>query len=397
MSDLSARDLAVRAGCPLEYVRRLAALGILSTRDGPFRPSDVQRVRFVAGLEGAGIPLELVARGIADGEMSLAGLDAIYPHPPAVTNRTYADVARRAAVPFDRLRRVALELGLPQPRPEDPVREDDARMLTAFLAGWEPAGDDEVVQLARVFGSALRPLAESYLQIIGPSFTRQFETLDLPVEERARRMGELSKSAAELIKQVTDWLLQRHLEHGMTQTAVVNIENVFERLGYGRPRPPQVPAIAFLDLAGFTALAEEHGDAVAAQLASRLGELVQERAAEHAGRPVKWLGDGVMFHFGEPAGAVAAALRLVDEAPAKGLPPARVGINAGPVVFREGDYFGRTVNLAARIADYARPGEVLVSDAVREQAESQFLFEPVGPTELKGILGPVDLYRAARR
>ena len=103
-----------------------------------------------------------------------------------------------------------------------------------------------------------------------------------------------------------------------------------------------------------------------------------------------------MFHFREPAGAVAAALSLVDEAPASGLPPARVGIHAGPVVFREGDYFGRAVNLAARIADYARPGEVLVSEAVREWTGSDFLFEPVGPTELKGIPGPVDLYRAAR-
>jgi class 3 adenylate cyclase len=396
VSGLSAQEVAVRAGCSQAYVRRLAELGILSVRAEPFRPSDVQRIRFTAGLEEAGIPIELLARGIADGEMSLAGLDTIYPDPAALTSRTYADVAKRADVPFDRLRRVALELGLPQPAPEDPVREDDARMLTAFLAGWEPAGDDEILQLARVFGGALRPLMESYLQIIGPAFMKHFETLDRPVEARARRMGELSSNAAELVRQVTEWLLQRHLEHAMTQAAVVNIENAFERLGYGRPRPPQVPAIAFLDLAGFTALAEERGDAVVAQFASQLGELVQERAAEHAGRPVKWLGDGVMFHFREPAGAVAAALSLVDEAPASGLPPARVGIHAGPVVFREGDYFGRAVNLAARIADYARPGEVLVSEAVREWTGSDFLFEPVGPTELKGIPGPVDLYRAAR-
>jgi adenylate cyclase len=84
---------------------------------------------------------------------------------------------------------------------------------------------------------------------------------------------------------------------------------------------------------------------------------------------VKWLGDGVMFYFGEPGHGVLAALEMVEGAATQGLPPARVGIHAGPVVFQEGDYFGRTVNIAARIADYARPGEVLVSQEVVDAAD----------------------------
>ena len=47
-----------------------------------------------------------------------------------------------------------------------------------------------------------------------------------------------------------------------------------------------------------------------------------------------------------------------------GLPPAHVGLHAGPVIFQEGDYYGQTVNVASRIADYARPGEVIVSQEV---------------------------------
>jgi adenylate cyclase len=396
VSGVSTADLAIRAGASEEYVRRLASLGILSVQQEPFRPSDIQRVRFTAGLEEAGISLELLARGIADGEMSFAGLDTINPDPPSFSTQTYSELAAEAGVPFEELRRIARELGLPQPRPDDRVREDDAQMLAAFLGGWEPAGNEEIAQLARVLGAAVRPLMESYLQIIGPVFARHFETLEMPVEQRAERMGDLGSNAAALLRRVTEWLINRHLEHATNQSAVVNIENAFERLGYSPPRPPQVPAIAFLDLAGFTALAEEQGDESAAALAGEFGDLVQDRAAENAGRPVKWLGDGVMFHFGEPSGAVAAALGIVEEAPARGLPPARVGINAGPVVFRDGDYFGRTVNLAARIADYARPGEVLISDAVRELAGSEFAFEPIGPIELKGIPSAVPLYRAGR-
>ena len=83
---------------------------------------------------------------------------------------------------------------------------------------------------------------------------------------------------------------------------------------------------------------------------------------------MKWLGDGVMVHFRDPAGAVLAALGMVEEFPKAGLPPAHVGVAAGPVVVQGGDYFGRTVNLAARIAGYARAGRALVSERVVEGA-----------------------------
>jgi adenylate cyclase len=112
---------------------------------------------------------------------------------------------------------------------------------------------------------------------------------------------------------------------------------------------------------------------------------------------VKSLGDGVMLHFREPGEAVTAALDLVDATPRAGLPPARVGITSGPVVFRDGDYFGRAVNMASRITDYARPSEVLVSEAVAELGTpAETAFEELGVVELKGIPDPVRLFRAVR-
>jgi adenylate cyclase len=79
------------------------------------------------------------------------------------------------------------------------------------------------------------------------------------------------------------------------------------------------------------------------------------------------------------------------------LPPARVGIQAGPVVFQEGDYFGRTVNIAARIAEYARPSEVLVTDQVLDAADgTSVAFDEIGPVELKGVSGALRLHRAGR-
>ena len=92
-----------------------------------------------------------------------------------------------------------------------------------------------------------------------------------------------------------------------------------------------------------------------------------------------------------------AALDIVEGVASHELPPAHVGIDAGPVVFQEGDYFGRTVNIAARIADYARPGEVLVSQEVVEATKgTPVTFTDVGPVELKGVSGPLRLHAAHR-
>jgi len=196
---------------------------------------------------------------------------------------------------------------------------------------------------------------------------------------------------------LADWLIRRHLEAVTHRNIVENIERVMEETGIGRRRDLHPPAIAFLDLSGFTRLAGAKGDEEAAKLAVRLSDLVQASSVSRHGRVVKSLGDGVMLHFRDPGGAVTAALDLVDAAPMAGLPPARVGITSGPVVFRDGDYFGRAVNMASRITDYARPSEVLLSEAVAElDTPAGTAFEELGVVELKGIPDPVRLFRAVR-
>jgi class 3 adenylate cyclase len=106
---------------------------------------------------------------------------------------------------------------------------------------------------------------------------------------------------------------------------------------------------------------QERGDAAASQVAEELGEVVRQASVQHGGRPVKWLGDGVMLHFPAAVSGVVGALDMVEAILGAGLPPAHVGLHAGPVIFREGDYYSQTVNLASRIADYAQAGEVIVS------------------------------------
>jgi class 3 adenylate cyclase len=154
--------------------------------------------------------------------------------------------------------------------------------------------------------------------------------------------------------------------------------------------------MAFVDLAGYTRLTEERGDRAAAELASTMSDVVRETVTHHAGRAVKWLGDGVMLHFAAPPEAVHACLELVDALPAAGLPEGHAGVSAGPVVTQDGDYYGRTVNLAARISSKAASGEVLVDEQVVTLASDAGLkFDHAGVFELKGFAQPMALHRAA--
>lgn len=132
-------------------------------------------------------------------------------------------------------------------------------------------------------------------------------------------------------------------------------------------------------------------------MADRFAEIVRAATVLAGGRVVKLLGDGAMLHFPRSGQAVEASLDLITRIPSAGLPPAHAGVNAGPVVFRDGDYYGRTVNVAARVADRASAGEVLVTEeAVPVPVPSGLDLEPVEDAELKGVSTSVKLYRAHR-
>jgi adenylate cyclase len=213
------------------------------------------------------------------------------------------------------------------------------------------------------------------------------------------RTREFSNALLPLSNRLVLGLLHGHQSNAWMKNFFEGFESALADAGL-HSRVDRPPAISFLDLSGYTRLTEEKGDSAAADMAGRLARLVQRTSSQHGGRPIKWLGDGVMFWFREPGPAVVAALEMVDGARDADLPPAHVGVHAGPVLFQEGDYFGRTVNIASRIADYARQGEVLVSDEVVAAAPdlgaAGIRFDPIGPVELKGLTETVTLQVARR-
>jgi class 3 adenylate cyclase len=186
-------------------------------------------------------------------------------------------------------------------------------------------------------------------------------------------------------------------EHTWMANSVEGVEAILERAGLHH-NAKRLPAMCFVDLSGFTRFTEERGDEAAAEISGKLASVVQRGSHERGGRPVKWLGDGVMVFFSEPAAAVRFGVEMRDRIPAADLPAAHSGIAAGPVIFQDGDYFGRTVNMASRIAAFAEPGQVLVSDDARRMTtDSGVDFVDLGLVELKGVAQPVRLHEARRQ
>ena len=133
--------------------------------------------------------------------------------------------------------------------------------------------------------------------------------------------------------------------------------------------PAPAHTFLFADLVGFTALAESEGDDRALEVVLALQRRVGELLIEHCAEQVKAIGDGLMLRCDEPDAAIRLGLRLVDDlGDEPGVPPVRVGIHTGPAVANDGDWYGRTVNVAARLCAVAPGGEVMVSEATRTAA-----------------------------
>ena len=396
MAGISAEQVAELVPCSLEQVRRLEELGILGPHreDGLFEPAAVHVVRLMDAFEEAGVSLDDIGRGVATGELSFP-LGLFLPD-PAPMSKTYEDLGAELDRGPELLRRLSREIGLP-PLPGDRIRDEDAELLSLVVGKFDLADDDDLSRFARLYGGAMQRLVPSGLQWFDRTVRQRVTTWGLPDAERDMAVYKRGGEFAEVVATVVPWLQRRHREHAVLEYLVNVTEASMEERGMTPAHPKRPPAIAFLDLTGYTALAEEHGDEAAAELAVGLTGVVDEAAREYGGRPVKWLGDGVMFHFADPARAVVGGLELIEQTESAVSVPARIGINAGAVVAQEGDYFGRTVNVAARIADYARPHEVLVSEEARQSAdEADVRFELIGDVPLKGVSRSVRLHRVTR-
>jgi adenylate cyclase len=397
--EFSLEQVAERAGVEGSFVTRLVDVGVLtSAGDGTFADGDARRARLCRGLEGAGLPIEALVEALDRGELSFAFLDLpVYDRFSALTPSTFKDVSEQQGIPLDLLLVVREAMGLAQAEADDQVREDELEVVPLIQLqlskGFEPA---VIERWLRVYGDTLRRIAETEADWWRNQLALPYLRSGMNAAEMLQVTAEWGEEFTSRVERALLAVYHANQEHTWNEALIEEIEEALDRAGL-RSRMDVTPAICFLDITGYTRLTEERGDQAAAELAERLASLVQRPAERHGGRVVKWLGDGVMFHFREPTGGVTAALEMIDAISAAGLPPAHVGLQTGPVVFQGGDYFGRTVNLAARIGEQAAPGQVLVTQEIVDRVVPDGIaFEPVGAVELKGVSEPVLLHAVTR-
>jgi adenylate cyclase len=398
---LTAAELARLAGVTEAQIGHLVALGVLVSGEGaaPFRPGDMQKVRLATACERAGLPMDAIADAIRAGRLSFAFLEnAPYHRWAAPSDRTYRQVSEETGVALETLRASLEAAGFAWMSPDERVREDELEVVPLIgLATTSGILDQPwITRVGRAYAEGMRLAA----RVENEAYRARFEgpVLDsgLGQQRAMERASELASQFLPLADRALMGIYRRQQELVWTEHQVLNIEAALEEAGV-IARPERLPAMCFVDLAGFTRLTEERGDQAAAELAATLAVQVERSSRAHGGTPVKWLGDGVMLHFRDPAGAVAAALAMVRRLPEADLPPAHVGVAAGPVVVQGGDFFGRTVNLAARLAGRARGGQVLVTEqVVRAAAHDGVRFVELGQVELKGFSAPVRVLEARR-
>ncbi|HEY0632195.1 MAG TPA: adenylate/guanylate cyclase domain-containing protein, partial [Thermoleophilaceae bacterium] len=271
------------------------------------------------------------------------------------------------------------------------LTEDDVQLLR-YTAAVLAAGFPLVafLQLVRVYGQAIAQISDAEVRLFHLYVHEPMMRDGVPGLAMAEEMEGLARELLPLSSPIMDYVHQRFLQHFVEQDMVGHMEvDLDESADLGRVRV----AVAFADLAGYTRFTEEVGEEEAVSLVERFIDAVTDTLPDDA-RVVKTIGDEVMVVAQDVQALTDWAVgfqRLYRERPTP-----RIGVHYGVVLYRDGDYFGREVNLAARVVARARGGEVIVTDAVTDAIKSAdwLRFDDIGTVKLKGFDEPRVLCRA---
>jgi adenylate cyclase len=329
-----------------------------------------------------------IDRAVDDGVIDLFVADRMLV--PSRRRYTRMEVSELTGVPIDKLERFWRALGFPGVDDDDTVFTDldlEAVRIYQGLQALGAADVDTSVQLARVMGSSMARIAEAELGT-GNLISNEVD----PV---------ISADAFASVADVTISGVARLLEFVWRRQVAAGIQRNMLLRSHGLS-PGQSPemAVGFADMVGFTLLSQHITDEELAAVVRRFEEISHDIVTNARGRVVKMIGDEVMFVVDSAADAARIGLGLADAyADDDLLSDVRVGLAFGPVLPRDGDYFGPTVNLAHRIVNIGNPGTVLMSDefhtALEEEAPDEFTGKPLRPRLLKD-LGRVQLWWCGR-
>ena len=379
----AARSLSVSPAT----LRRWVADGIVPLSDGQWTPAALAQARIVARLRQRGHNLDQLRRAAKEGRLAYGYLEDLFPGAGNGAQRDLAAAAAETGLEPELIRRIWSTAGFPASA-LDQLSEDDIDLLRCLGAVLD-AGLPLVafLQLVRVYGQALAQISDAEVKLFHLFVHEPMIRDGAPVLEIAEELSDLASELLPLSGPIMEGFHQRLLKHFLEQDVVGHLELVADDAALGRMRV----AIAFADLAGYTRLTEEVGEEEALGVVERFVELVGETLPDDA-RVVKTIGDEVMV-VGTDASALADwAVGFQELATERPLP--RIGLHSGSVLYRDGDYYGRAVNLAARVGARATGGEVLVTREVKAAAGKYLAFQAIGEVKLKGFDEATELFLA---
>jgi adenylate cyclase len=389
---LDLKEVAERAGISPATLRRWVKSGLIPQVEGaggaPWTQAAAAQARIVARLRDRGHSIEQIKQATEDGRLAFGFIEELLPGESG--DASVKDVARATGLEPALIERLWTSFGLPN-RELDALTDEDLeamREAAAVLSSGLPLVAS--LQLARVYGQALSQIADAEVRLIHLYVHEPLMREGVPGLQMAEQMEGLARDLLPLSSSLMAYLHRRFLQHFVAQDVVGHMEVELDGdVDLGRLRV----GIAFCDLAGYTRFTEEEGDEQALSHVERFVDTVTETLPDDA-RVIKTIGDEVMI-VGQDIQALtdwAVGFQQLF----RDRPEPRIGVHYGATLYRDGDYFGREVNLAARVVARARGGEVLVTDAVVEQvAESDHLaFEGIGQVKLKGFDEPRQLCRA---
>ena len=394
MSTLRVSELATLCGEPLERLGRWQDLGLLSTAGQDLVPVEaVERVRLIQFALEQGVSEDEIARVNAEQNDLLANFTGMLGS-PRTRVVSFEDAAVISGTDPDLLDRFWRAAGLHDQRV---AYEDDLEALQWMNASLVLGLPEPVLlQMIRVFASSLGRVANAAVRLFHLHVHEQLRAEGLRGAELIAATQASADPLAGFLEPAVLYFHRKAWERAFRDDLILHLREDSRRIS---DVPGELQrAVLFADLSSFTPLTEAMGDTAAAQVLERFATLVHDCAADCGGEVVKQIGDALMLVFADATAAVRCGLSIDEQASNEPMFPAvRLGAHHGTALYREGDYIGATVNLAARIAASADRHQFLTTAAIRDQTSlPDVFFDALGPHALKGVAEDVDLFAARK-